>query len=211
MEKIRFPKDFIFGTATSAAQLEGAAGEDGRGLSIWDAFSRIPGSIADGSTPENACDMYHRYEEDLDLAKRMNLDSFRFSFSWSRILPEGKGKVSQKGIDFYKRLIDGMRKRDLIPNATIYHWDLPYELERLGGWLTGMWWTGMGNMHRYCTGNSGIRFRSGQPSMNRLQPMWDMHWAVLRRALSWKNTEGRQTTIFFLPMGRGSDVSGRKI
>ena len=135
MEKIRFPKDFIFGTATSAAQLEGAAGEDGRGLSIWDAFSRIPGSIADGSTPENACDMYHRYEEDLDLAKRMNLDSFRFSFSWSRILPEGKGKVSQKGIDFYKRLIDGMRKRDLIPNATIYHWDLPYELERLGGWL----------------------------------------------------------------------------
>ena len=82
-----------------------------------------------------SCDMYHRYEEDLDLAKRMNLDSFRFSFSWSRILPEGKGKVSQKGIDFYKRLIDGMRKRDLIPNATIYHWDLPYELERLGGWL----------------------------------------------------------------------------
>ena len=135
MEKIRFPKDFIFGTATSAAQLEGAAGEDGRGLSIWDAFSRIPGSIADGSTPEKACDMYHRYEEDLDLAKQMNLDSFRFSFSWSRILPEGKGKISRKGIDFYKRLIDGMRKRDLVPNATIYHWDLPYELERLGGWL----------------------------------------------------------------------------
>ena len=69
------------------------------------------------------------------MAKQMNLDSFRFSFSWSRILPEGKGKISRKGIDFYKRLIDGMRKRDLVPNATIYHWDLPYELERLGGWL----------------------------------------------------------------------------
>lgn len=135
MGKIRFPKDFMFGVATSAAQLEGAAREDGRGLSIWDAFSTIPGNIGDGSTPEIACDMYHRYEEDLDLARRMNLDTFRFSFSWSRILPEGKGKVNQKGIDYYKRLIDAMWKRDIVPNASIYHWDLPYELERQGGWL----------------------------------------------------------------------------
>ena len=135
METIRFPKDFLFGTATSAAQLEGAAREEGKGLSIWDTFARIPGNIADGSTPENACDLYHRYEEDLDLAQRMNLNSFRFSFSWPRILPEGKGKVNQKGLDYYKRFIDGLWKRNMIPNATIYHWDLPYELERLGGWL----------------------------------------------------------------------------
>lgn len=96
MEKIRFPKDFIFGTATSAAQLEGAAGEDGRGLSIWDAFSRIPGSIADGSTPENACDMYHRYEEDLDLAKRMNLDSFRFPFPGQESCRRGKVRSARR-------------------------------------------------------------------------------------------------------------------
>lgn len=135
MSTIKFPKNFMFGTASSAAQLEGAAGEDGKGLSIWDAFARIPGNIVDGSTPETACDLYHRYEEDLDIARRMNLDTFRFSFSWSRILPEGKGKVNQKGLDFYKRLIDAMWKRDIVPNATIYHWDLPYELERMGGWL----------------------------------------------------------------------------
>ena len=125
METIRFPKDFLFGTATSAAQLEGAAREEGKGLSIWDTFARIPGNIADGSTPENACDLYHRYEEDLDLAQRMNLNSFRFSFSWPRILPEGKGKVNQKGLDYYKRCIDGLWKRNMIPNATIYHSDLP--------------------------------------------------------------------------------------
>lgn len=135
MGKIKFPKDFMFGAATCAAQLEGAAGEEGKGLSIWDAFSAVPGNIADGSTPETACDMYHRYEEDLDLAHRMNLNTFRFSFSWPRILPEGKGTVNQKGIDYYKRLIDAMWKRDIVPNASIYHWDLPYELERQGGWL----------------------------------------------------------------------------
>ena len=133
--KIKFPDNFLFGVATSAAQVEGAAHEDGRGLSIWDAFSKIPGNITDGSGPERACDMYHRYEKDLDLAREMNLDTFRFSFSWSRILPEGKGRINQKGLDYYKRFIDAMWKRNIIPSSTVYHWDLPYELERDGGWL----------------------------------------------------------------------------
>ena len=133
--KIKFPDNFLFGVATSAAQVEGAAMEDGRGLSIWDAFSRVPGNIADGSVPERACDLYHRYEKDLDIAREMNLDAFRFSFSWSRILPEGKGRINQKGLDYYKRFIDAMWKRNIAPSATIYHWDLPYALEREGGWL----------------------------------------------------------------------------
>ncbi|MGN6714552.1 GH1 family beta-glucosidase [Anaerocolumna jejuensis] len=135
MKKIEFPADFIFGTATSAAQLEGASLEDGKGLSIWDVFARIPGAIADGTTPDIACDMYRSYEEDLKLAGKLNMESFRFSFSWSRILPEGRGRVNQKGLDYYKRLIDSIHQNGMVPNATIYHWDLPYELEREGGWL----------------------------------------------------------------------------
>ena len=135
MAEIRFPKEFLFGVATSAAQIEGGAQEDGRGLSIWDTFARIPGTIADGTTPEVTCDFYHTYPQDLKMAREMNVESFRFSFSWSRIFPEGKGKVNQKGVDYYKRLIEEMYKNNLVPNATLYHWDLPYELERLGGWL----------------------------------------------------------------------------
>lgn len=135
MKHIIFPKDFLFGTAVSAAQVEGGALEDGRGLSIWDTFSRIPGTIADNTRPDVSCDMYHTYEKDLAMAREMNTNTFRFSFSWSRIFPEGKGKVNQKGLDFYKRLIEEMHKNNLIPNATLYHWDIPYELEREGGWL----------------------------------------------------------------------------
>jgi len=135
MKKIEFPTNFIFGIATSAAQVEGAALEDEKGLSIWDTFARVPGTIKDSSTPDVACDMYHTYVDDIQLAKKLNIESFRFSFSWSRILPEGKGQINQKGIDFYKRFVDELLKNDITPNATLYHWDLPYELERLGGWL----------------------------------------------------------------------------
>lgn len=129
---MNFSENFIFGTATSAAQVEGAASEDGRGKSIWDVFARTPGNIADGSTPDTACNLYHTYEDDFELAERLNIQSYRFSFSWSRILPEGKGGVNQKGLDFYKRMVDGMYRHGLMPNATLYHWDLPYELEKEG-------------------------------------------------------------------------------
>lgn len=135
MEHMKFSKDFLFGVATSAPQVEGAALEDGKGLSIWDTFARIPGSIADNTIPDVSCDMYHRYKEDFQLMKELNIESYRFSFSWSRILPEGKGRVNQKGLDYYKRLIDELNRLNIIPNATLYHWDLPYELEREGGWL----------------------------------------------------------------------------
>lgn len=132
---MNFPKDFLFGVATSAPQVEGGFMEDGKGLSIWDVFSRIPRTIADGTRPDVTCDMYHRWPQDLQLMKELNVQSYRFSFSWSRILPEGKGRVNQKGLDYYKCMIDEMHRLEIVPNATIYHWDLPYELEREGGWL----------------------------------------------------------------------------
>lgn len=135
MKQIILPEDFLFGVATSAAQIEGAAFTDGRGASIWDAFAARPGMIADHSTPETACDFYGRYQEDIALAKKMNIQSFRFSFSWSRIFPEGYGKVNTKGLDFYKRMIDELYRHEMIPNATLYHWDLPQALEEKGGWL----------------------------------------------------------------------------
>lgn len=132
---MKFKKDFVFGVATSAPQVEGAALEDGKGLSIWDVFARIPGTIADNTTPDTTCDMYHRWKEDIRLMKELNIESYRFSFSWSRILPDGKGKVNQKGLVYYKRMIDELHRQEIMPNATIYHWDLPHELEREGGWL----------------------------------------------------------------------------
>ncbi len=134
MNRIRFPEDFLFGTATSAAQIEGGAYEDGRGDSIWDTFAEKKGKILDGSTPASACDFYHRYPEDLALAKELHMQSFRFSFSWSRIYPEGFGRVNEKGLDYYKRLIEELYKNGLKPNATLYHWDLPQALDEKGGW-----------------------------------------------------------------------------
>lgn len=130
-----FPKNFLWGTATSAPQIEGAYQEDGRGLSIWDVFSRIPGKIADGTTPDIACDHYHRFREDVQEMVKLGVNSYRFSFSWSRIFPEGTGKPNQKGVDFYKRLLEELHRNQIVPNATLYHWDLPYELECRGGWL----------------------------------------------------------------------------
>lgn len=132
---MKFPKDFIFGVATSAVQVEGGALEDGKGLSIWDAFSRIPGSIADNTTPDVTSNMYHTWKEDIQMMKELGVDSYRFSFSWPRIFPNGKGEMNQKGLDYYKRVIEELHRQEIMPNATIYHWDLPYELEREGGWL----------------------------------------------------------------------------
>lgn len=135
MREIKFPKNFQWGVATSASQIEGAAFEDGRGASIWDTFSRLPGKILDGSTPDVACDFYHRYKSDIALAKSLGINAFRFSFSWSRILPDGTGRINGKGLDFYDRMIDELLKNGITPNATLYHWDLPQGIEDRGGWL----------------------------------------------------------------------------
>lgn len=132
---INFPEGFVWGVATSAAQIEGFIQKDGKGLSIWDAFSHIPGNITDGTTTADACDSYLLYKKDIELMRQIGVNSYRFSVSWPRVLPEGKGKVNQKGLDYYKNLVDALLEQEIEPNITLYHWDLPYELHRLGGWL----------------------------------------------------------------------------
>lgn len=130
-----FRKDFIWGAATASYQIEGAWNEDGKGSNIWDEFTHIPGKIDNGATGDSACDHYHRYKEDVQLMKQAGLKAYRFSISWSRILPEGTGKVNEKGIAFYNNLIDELIKNDITPFVTLYHWDLPYALYLKGGWL----------------------------------------------------------------------------
>lgn len=129
-----FPAGFAWGAATAAAQIEGAASADGKGLSNWDVFARVPGKVAHGDTPEVACDHYARYEQDLDLMVALGVRHYRFSLAWPRILPEGRGTANEKGLAFYDRLIDAMLTRGITPCATMFHWDLPQVLEAEGGW-----------------------------------------------------------------------------
>jgi beta-glucosidase len=131
---MRFPDGFVFGVATAAYQIEGAAHEDGRMPSIWDTFARVPGKVHHGDTGDIASDHYHRLEHDLDLLATLGVTGYRFSVAWPRVLPEGRGAVNQKGLDFYKRLLDGLHERSIEPLVTIYHWDLPQALEDRGGW-----------------------------------------------------------------------------
>ncbi|MES0864856.1 family 1 glycosylhydrolase [Ruegeria sp. SCPT10] len=130
----RFPKDFTWGVATAAYQIEGATRTDGRGPSIWDAFSNMPGRVFEGHNGDIACDHYNRWESDLDLIAELGMDAYRFSIAWPRILPQGRGTVNEKGLDFYDRLIDGMVARGIKVFPTLYHWDLPLALAGYGGW-----------------------------------------------------------------------------
>lgn len=134
MSKILFPKDFIWGTATASYQIEGAYNEDGKGESIWDRFSHTPGKIFNRDTGDTACDHYHRYEEDIEIMKYLGIQSYRYSISWPRIFPDGKGKINQKGLDFYLRLTDKLLENGISPAVTLYHWDLPQKLQDIGGW-----------------------------------------------------------------------------
>lgn len=132
-----FPKGFLWGAATAAYQIEGAPGEDGKGPSTWDIFCRIPGRTANGDTGEVACDHYHRWRDDISLMRELNLDAYRLSVSWPRVMPSGRGAVNEKGLDFYDRLIDGLVDAGIEPFVTLFHWDLPAALQlELGGWLS---------------------------------------------------------------------------
>ncbi|MBT2364508.1 beta-glucosidase [Streptomyces sp. ISL-10] len=130
----RFPADFRWGTATAAYQIEGAAAEDGRTPSIWDTFSRVPGKVRNGDTGDIAADHYHRMSEDIALMRRLGVTDYRFSVGWPRVQPTGRGPAVQKGLDFYRRLVDELLASGIRPVATLYHWDLPQELEDAGGW-----------------------------------------------------------------------------
>ncbi|WP_405936856.1 GH1 family beta-glucosidase [Streptomyces sp. NBC_00726] len=129
-----FPTGFVWGAATAAYQVEGAAAEDGRTPSIWDTFSRTPGKVRNGDTGDIAADHYHRYRDDVALMKQLGLKAYRFSVSWSRVQPTGRGPAVERGLDFYRKLVDELLEAGITPVATLYHWDLPQELEDAGGW-----------------------------------------------------------------------------
>ena len=150
-----FPPDFVWGVATSAFQIEGAADADGKGASIWDRFCRVPGAIADGSNGDIACDHYHRWREDLDLIAALGVDAYRFSVSWPRVRPGGSGAWNERGLDFYERLVDGLLERGVKPYLTLNHWDLPAELQDSGGWAH------RDTVHRFVEYALGVQARLG--------------------------------------------------
>ena len=131
-----FPESFVWGVATAAPQIEGAANLDGKGESIWDRFATIAGNIKNGDTPEPACDHYTRYESDADVIAALRIRHYRLSVAWPRVVPNGNGQINPKGLDFYDRLIDALLARGITPWVTLFHWDLPQALEDRGGWLT---------------------------------------------------------------------------
>ncbi|MFD8309309.1 GH1 family beta-glucosidase [Streptomyces sp. NPDC059690] len=129
-----FPHDFLWGTATAAYQIEGAAAEDGRAPSIWDTYSHTPGKVAGDDNGDVACDHYHRWREDIGLMRRLGTNAYRLSVAWPRVLPGGDGPVNPKGLAFYDELIDALLEADITPAVTLYHWDLPQALQDRGGW-----------------------------------------------------------------------------
>lgn len=131
-----FPDGFLWGAATSAYQIEGSPLADGAGASTWHRFAHEPGRTANGDHGDVACDHYRRWESDVELMRALGLNAYRFSVSWSRVLPEGRGRVNPKGLDFYSRLVDRLLERGIAPNVTLYHWDLPAALDDAGGWLS---------------------------------------------------------------------------
>ncbi len=129
-----FPRDFVWGASTASYQVEGAANEDGRGESVWDRFCATPGKVRNGDNGAIACDFYHRYPEDIALMRELGLDGFRLSIAWPRVLPEGRGRVNPKGLDFYDRLVDTLLANGITPFVTLFHWDTPQAIEDAGGW-----------------------------------------------------------------------------
>ncbi len=129
-----FPSDFVWGAATASFQIEGAANEDGRSESVWDRFCATPGKVRNGDTGAVACDFYHRYSDDIALMRELGLDAFRFSIAWPRVLPDGRGRINQAGLDFYDKLVDELLGNGIAPYVTLFHWDTPQVLDDAGGW-----------------------------------------------------------------------------
>ena len=160
VESLTFPDRFVWGAATASYQIEGATLEDGRGESIWDRFSHTPGRVRDGDTGDVACDHYHRYRDDVALLAQLGLNAYRFSISWSRVLPSGTGTVNPRGLDFYDRLVDELLAHEIAPFVTLYHWDLPQALEDAGGWPVRATAEAFGDYAGIVAGRLGDRVRS---------------------------------------------------
>ena len=154
---LQFPSNFLWGCATASYQIEGAANEDGRTLSVWDTFSRKPGRVAHGDTGNVAEDSYHRYIEDIQLLKNLGAKVYRFSMSWSRVFPDATGKANQKGLDYYQRVVDELLKNDIEPHLTLFHWDLPQALP--GGWQSRETPKGMAEYSAYVAKNFSDRVK----------------------------------------------------
>ncbi|MES2581552.1 MAG: GH1 family beta-glucosidase [Pseudomonadota bacterium] len=155
LTKSQFPDHFVWGVATSAFQIEGAALQDGKGPSIWDSFCRQPGVIADNSNGDVACEHYTRWASDLDMVADLGVDAYRFSIAWPRVRPTGSGAWNDKGLDFYERLVDGLVERGIKPYLTLNHWDLPDALQANGGWAH------RDTVHRFVEYAEGIHARMG--------------------------------------------------
>lgn len=166
-----FPDDFLFGTATSAYQIEGHS-FGGAGQTHWDSFAATPGNVAKAETGATACDHYHRWEADLDLVAAAGFDVYRFSTSWARVMPEGRGAPNPEGLDFYDRLVDGMLERGLKPAATLYHWELPSPLADLGGWRNRDVAGWFGDFTEVIMGRIGDRLWSAAP----INEPWCVSW-----------------------------------
>ena len=187
-----FGPDFLWGVAMAAQQNEGAHNVGGRGLSIWDVFARKKGKIKNGDKPHTACDFYYRYKDDLLLVKTLGFKVFRFSISWPRILPEGVGYVNKEGVDFYNRLIDECLNLGLTPYVTLYHWDLPYALEKEGGWTSHRMLRWFNRFATVCAENFGDRVKN---------------WIILNEPMGFtslgymlgKHAPGRTGTSNFFP------------
>ncbi|KAK0589281.1 hypothetical protein LWI29_012074 [Acer saccharum] len=161
MNRETFPEGFIFGTATSAYQVEGMADKDGRGPSIWDAYVKVPGNIANNATADVTVDQYHRYKEDIDLMVKLNFEAYRFSISWSRIFPSGTGEVNQKGVDYYNRFIDYMLEKGITPYANLYHYDIPLALqEKYLGMLDRQYVNDFADYAEFCFNTFGDRVKN---------------------------------------------------
>jgi beta-glucosidase len=167
-DKSLFGKDFKWGVSTSAFQVEGAHDEGGKGFSVWDKFSEQKGTISSGHHAQISCDFYNRYEEDIKLIKSLNISNFRFSISWSRVIPDGIGAINQKGIDYYNRVIDCCIENNIEPWVTLYHWDLPHELELKGGWTNRKIVDWFSNYVTLCAKHFGDRVK---------------HWMVLNEPM----------------------------
>lgn len=164
-----FGSDFLWGVATAAYQIEGAWDKDGKGPSIWDTFSHKRRTIKDRSNGDVACDFYHHYREDIGLLSDLSIPNFRFSLSWSRILPEGRGRINQAGLDFYDRLVDAQLEAGIEPWVTLFHWDLPQALEDLGGWTNRDMLDWFQDYVRVCASRLGDRVK---------------HWMVLNEPMA---------------------------
>lgn len=155
----RFPDNFVWGAATSSIQIEGAVNEDGKGRNIWDAFSHQEGKIYGGQNPDVACDHYHRYKDDVKMMKEMGIPAYRFSIDWSRVIPNGVGRVNKKGLKFYSDLIDTLLENGIEPYITLYHWELPEALHQRGGWMNDEIVDWFGNYASVIAKNFGDRVK----------------------------------------------------